>query len=367
MSYKLKKNDLFYISWILMVVHLCLANSNAANFSTALISYFCMIIFFIKIIWTGHYTLKQIIVMCFLLGVSILSVIKCKDMRFFWFALVLCASKGIEFDRVVKYSLRTTIICCFCFMALYFGGIIEGAHSVSARGTRLSFGLGHANMCSAYYAIIIVYLLYLHFEKVEFKHILLIGVGAFVVFHFTKSNTGLLVTLFSIFAFGVLKYIPLKKFNSKIMIAVLLIVIAMFTIMPLLYNNSLLWLDTAMTGRLHQANFYFNKYGISIWGNDLSFDLNKWNTDNILDLGYARMLLCNGVMYYLLVVIGYVISLVKALKKQKRNLLVFLGAMIIYIATENVATYIFMNASMLVFSNIIFYSERKELGRKYES
>ena len=43
-------------------------------------------------------------------------------------------------------------------------------------------------------------------------------------------------------------------------------------------------IDTLMTGRLHQANFYFEKYGISLLGNNVNADLNSIYTDNILDI-----------------------------------------------------------------------------------
>ncbi|RHL02374.1 hypothetical protein DW038_13180 [Agathobacter rectalis] len=358
MKIKIEKETLFYIPWIFMVIHLCVANSNAANYNIPAISYICIMLFGLKILWTKNYSLKQIIIMGVIIGMSIMSALQSKDMRFFWFALVLCASKGIDFDKVIKYTVWTTSVSCLVFIVLYYFGVINGATSVSSRGVRKSFGLGHPNMCAAYYALIIVYLLYLNYEKIKLKFIVVMLLGACIVFYETKSNTGFIVTILTIAIFCVLKYIPLRKTNTRLIISLLVLIIAIFTIMPIKYNNSLSWLDILMSGRLHQANFYFEKYGISLLGSDISYDLNKWNTDNILDLGYARMLIANGIGYYCLIVGGYIISIFRAMKLEQRKLLVLLGTMIIYIATENVATYIFMNASMLVFSKIIFKDKR---------
>ena len=350
-----------------MVIHLCVANSNAAEFSSEIIAYVSAVIFFMKIICTGKYSMKQLIFMSVLLIVSILSFMKCRDMRFLWFVLAVCAAKDVDFDKTVEYSAKTVMICCICFILLYFTGFIEGANTNSIRGTRMSFGLGHPNMCSAYYALIVVYMIYLKFSKFKIKHIVLISTGALVVYYFTKSNTGFIITLFSIGVFIVLKYIPLKKINIKVITKILLFVIVTFTLLPIIYDDSMLWLDNILTGRIHQAHFYFQKYGISLLGNDVSYDLNKWNTDNILDLGYARMLIYNGVFYYFTVVSGYIICLLDAWKKQQRNLVILLGTMIVYMATENVATYIFMNASMIYFSNIIFNEKERKVTKKYES
>ena len=122
----------------------------------------------------------------------------------------------------------------------------------------------------------------------------------------------------------------------------------------MIYNSSFIILDKMMTGRLRQANYYYIKYGISFFGSNINADLLNIYTDNILDMGYAKMLINNGVLYYLCVVIGYVVSMVKAYRNYKYNMIALMSCFIIYMFTENVATYIFMNVTMLLFSDILY-------------
>lgn len=351
---KLTKETLFYFTWILMQIHICIANSNAAVFSQPIISYISMMLFLIKILVTKTYRIKEILMILILLVGGLISVRSSGDMRVLWFGLTIIAAKGTDFDKTVKYSFLTITGCCIAFVLMSSFGVIDGARLASIRGTRLSFGLGHPNMCSAYFCLIMIHIVYLYFNKLNIKHIFGFTIGTGLIYYLTKSNTGFIVAVLSLIIILIVKYLPTKRFNSKIIVSGLIIGIVFFTVVPIIYSEYLSRLDSLMTGRLHQANYYYLKYGISFWGNDVSYDLNKWNTDNILDIGYAKLLINNVIFYYTLVVGGYIITLKKVIAERRRNLLILLGTMIIYMFTENVATYIFMNVSMLTFVQLIF-------------
>lgn len=346
-----------------MEIHICTANSDAAKFSITAVSYISIFLFLLKIA-LDKYTKREIIVIFLLLIGSILSLRASSDMRVVWFALVICASKRIDFNRIVKYSLRTMFGCCLAFFTLYFCGIIEGAYIISEKGLRLSFGLGHPNMCSAYYGLIVIQYIYIHFEQMKVRHLLLFALGALPIYLGTKSNTGLLVTILALVFVFIIKVLPAKQFNTKIIVIGLLGGITFFTFAPIFYNKSLSILDEMMTGRLHQANYYYEIYGIHIFGSDITHDLTNPNRDNILDIGIAKMLINNGIFYYTLVISGYILCLKKAIADNRKDLIALFGTMIIYLFAENVATYIFMNVSMLAFSQLIFCNEKQNYSTK---
>lgn len=355
---KFNKESFFYFAWILMEIHICTANSDAEKFSSPIISYISLLVFCLKIVLT-KYRKREIIMIVLLLIGSIVCFRTNSDMRVVWFVLVIAASKKIDFNKIVKYSLRTMIICCFVFLMLYFLRVTEGVYIVSNRGERLSFGLGHPNICSAYYGLIIIQYIYIHFEQIKVRHLLLFALGALPIYLGTKSNTGFLVTVLALIFVFIIKVLPAKQFNTKIIVIGLLGGIAFFTFAPIFYNNSLNVLDSMMTGRLHQANYYYEIYGIHIFGSDITHDLMNPNRDNILDIGIAKMLINNGIFYYTLVVGGYTICLKKAISDNRKDLLALFGTMIIYLFAENVATYIFMNVSMLAFSQLIFCNKKQ--------
>lgn len=337
-----------------MVIHICIANSNAQKYSTTIVSYIAMLLFALKIIIQKRYKLQEIIMIAFSLFWGFCSYRVADDMRVLWFAIVLCASKDIEFDKVVNYSFKAMLFCCISFMLLFKMGLIEETKVYSIRGIRHSYGLGHPNMCSAYYALLMIQYVYLHFKKIKAVHLIVLIIGSFIVYYLTKSTTGLITMLTVIMIIFALKYMPFKKMNSKIIVIGLIVGVTLFTVIPIIYDGKFTIIDTLMSGRLHQANFYYEKYGVSLFGNNINADLNSIYTDNILDMGYAKMLINNGLIYYLIVVFGYIVSMIKACESGRRDLVALFACFIVYMFTENVATYIFMNVTMLLFSDFLY-------------
>lgn len=356
MKYKGKiKTDVFYFAWAVMVAHFCVANSNFQEYSISVVSYIGMFLFASKIfIFEGRYKAKEILVIGFALILGVVASRSADDMRVLWFAIVLCASKGVDFNKVVQLSFKTMLFCCIAFVSMFVLGLSQETLVDSSRGVRHSFGLGHPNMFAAYYTLLIAQYVYLKFDKIRIGKIILLTIGSVIVFGISKGITGLITSLATIIIICVLKYFPSKKMNAKFIAIVLMITIALITIIPIIYSNRFVLLDTVMTGRLHQANFYYKKYGINLFGNNVNADLNSPYTDNILDIGYTKMLLNNGLIYYAVVVGGYMLTIFKACKDNRRDLISILGCFMLYMCTENVATYIFMNVTMLLFKDFVF-------------
>jgi hypothetical protein len=295
--------------------------------------------------------------MAFLLLTGVLVYIKSKDMRVFWFALTLCAAKGISFNKTVKFTLITMSSCCFVFIVMHFLGVLPQKSYVINSVTRYSFGLGHPNMCSAYFAMIFTMIIYLYFDKLKIYHLLSMTAISVVVYCFSKSRTGLLLSLTVVIIAAALMYIPGKKHCAYVIIAAVLLGVLAFTVLPMVYNNSMAKLNSFLSGRIEQANIYFKEYGAKLFGGHL-VELEYDNPNNILDIGYQRMLINNGAVYFILVVGGYIVSLYNAVKLKKYNLILLISSMLIYMYTENVATYIFMNVSMLIFADFIFADKK---------
>lgn len=359
---KISKTSIFYIAWIIMVIHMCVANSDLQEYGTPLISYFALLLFGIKMIIQKTYKWREIVLIIFACLWGYFSYRATDDMRVLWFVIVLSASKGINFDKAVKYNFRTMLICCICIIGICSSGIIEETVMHSVRGIRHSFGLGHPNMCAGYYTLLMIQYIYLKFNTIKIKNLGILAIGSFFVYYFTKSTTGIVTAVATLLIVCILKYFPLKKINMKVITLGLIIGIIIFTVIPIIYDNRFYFIDVLMTGRLHQANFYYKKYGISFLGNNVNADLNSIYTDNILDMGYAKMLINNGLIYYTCVVLGYVLTMKKACEQKKRNLIALISCFIVYLLTENVATYIFMNVSMLLFTDFIYGNKDKKKG-----
>ncbi|CAI3342399.1 hypothetical protein CIRMBP1294_00380 [Enterococcus cecorum] len=372
MSLKLSKNfisNIYYCAWIMMVVHLCVANSNANLYSAPFISYIAIIMFALKILLQRKFSLINLLLLPMMLFIGYECLIHTDDMRVLWFFIAILASKDIDFEKLIKLTFRTMLICCICFFTLFLLGVIDQTVVNSVRGIRQSLGLGHPNMFSAYYSILLTLGIYIKFDKLSIVKLFFLMIGSFIVYSFTKSFSGIITCMCVILIVIILKYVPLRNINSRLIIIFLLIGMTVFTLAPILFNEKLLVFDKIVTGRIHQAHFYYKKYGIDLFGNNVNKDLNSPFTDNILDIGYTKMLLNNGLIYYLIVVCGYIFSLFRSLEFKNKRMIVLMSGFIIYMFTENVATYVFMNPSMIYFSKYLFEFTGKRVkyfGKKHE-
>lgn len=357
---KNKNSYMFFIAWIIMLIHICVANSSYSDYSIKYVSYFSFAIIIFKILIT-KYKIKEIIVSLVILMFSIISSYRTSDMRTIWFAFFLIGSKNVEFDSVVKVSLRTMIVCCSVFIIMSLFGFSNISSFSNVKGLRFSFGLGHPNMASAYYCIIIILICYLKKDKIKKWNIIVLFIMEIVVFLMTKCTTGMVVGSFYLLLvlFLKLNFLKVKAVKNFIFIFLLLL-IAFFSIAPIVYNDNLSYVNTLLTGRISQSNYYINKYGINLFGSNVFSDLNSETTDNILDNGYIRILVVNGLISYIYIVFNYINILKKCLKSEKYNLFSLIAFFVVYMCAENVATYIFMNVTFLLFKTTIFKEDKNE-------
>ena len=357
---QITESNIFFIAWVIMVVHICIANSSYLSYSSKYVSYIGLIVILTKIFIT-KYTRREKIISTFILCFSIVSSYKTSDMRTVWFALFLIGAKNIDFDKCVKITFYTMLSCCIVFIIMSFFDISNIYTISDVKGIRYSFGLGHPNMASSYYSIIVSLLCYLEKDKIKIWNILVLFVLGLVMFFLTKSMTGIIICSFNLFLILLLKQNILKIELIKYSIfIVLILIILFFTIAPFAYNNKLSPINELLTGRISQSNYYINKYGVNLFGSDVFKDLTSKTTDNILDDGYIRILIVNGAGSYIFILYGYINMLIISLKKEEYNLFILIAFFVVYMCVENVATYIFMNITFLLFKTIIFKEEKSE-------
>ena len=343
----------FYIGWIMMVFHFCVANSNANTYSTSLVSYIALLFFLSKICLQKNYKSTQIVKMIITVVLGFLGYYFSKDMRTFWFSIVLVSFKDVNFDKTVKYTFITILFSCVLFILLCFMNIIPDTIKASNSNSH-SFGLGHPNMCSAYFTLLTVLYIYLRYHRITYKFLIQDCFFGILLYFFTKSTTGLITLLCILLIFLVINRSKNRLRITNIMFVILIFGIFCFTVIPIFYNDSFSILNKLLTGRLEQAHYYYAKYGIHLFGGNLIEDLTYINTTTILDIGYMKMLINNGLIYYLFVVFGCICLLRKAIQNNLNDKVVLITFFLIYMCTENVSTYIFMNVSMLLLSDFIF-------------
>ena len=219
------------------------------------------------------------------------------------------ACKGKDIRKVLKFTFWYTLAGCAVIMLLsivgIYGSIAQEAvyRTETAWGNgileiRYSFGMGHPNAFHCMMLVLTWLGIYCYYNVIKWYGYLVIGAGHLVVFYFTDSKTGILMSTITM----VLVAISLgeKTGNYIYRGGILLIVgVIAFSIYMAAYskevlnNNILYQLDSALSNRI--LNLYYNTTAHegtlstwSLWSNSRS--------TSYFDLGIVRMFYWYGII-----------------------------------------------------------------------
>lgn len=358
---------LFLLGWSLMVIHMYVAYSSLSAYSSSIVSVIALFFFLFKIIYT-KYTAKEMIICSILMLIGILTIRPSQDMRVFWFALVIMAAKNVDLEKVIRITYRLTLICCSLFFISYLLKIsVDEIIHLEDGKIRHGFGFGHPNTLQAYVLYIVTMMIYVNYTKLKRWVIVLLFLITFFVYSFTDSRTGIVITTVFLITAWLIRFSSLKLTTKKGLIAVSYIYISVFSILPTIYykymNPVFSLLNTLLTKRITQAAYFYGEYGIKFFGfRPIELTYNKRYI--YLDMGYESMYIIQGFIYFIIIVGSMLLLLHRYAKEENDKRMLILFSFVLFLGPENMATYIFLNISMLFISELIFVSKPSEEVKK---
>lgn len=343
----------FYIGWIIMLVNICLFYSST-TFNLSFLTPIALCCFMLKIIFTKRYKLIELLICFLLLLVGLFSYIKSQDNRVLWLSIVIFSLKNIDIEKIIRLTFYIMLGLVICFILLFLIGITS--QPITNKGG-MAFGLGHPNNCHCYFAILSSLFIYINFNNIKIKkYIILLNIANIILFVFTLSRSGVMV--FASSSLFLLLILFFKKYSNMIsIIYVICIFIAIITLILLIFfyntNPIISLFNDLLSNRLIQANFYKSYYGIHPFGQYLGL-LHVPSPKAYLDIGYAKILINNGFVPFIIIFLSYISLAIKFIKNNYLDKLYLIIVFITYLCIENVATFIFMNISFLWFSELIF-------------
>ena len=169
-------------------------------------------LFGLKVLLT-KYSKKEWSIIVLLGVVGVISYMCMGDEWFIRIAMMIISSKGISLEKVIRYAFWVSLAGTLIIMGLSFAGI--GGMLVDVRDygrggieSRWCFGFNHANNVhgTLWYVISLGLLSFL--RKVKWYHGVLLTIGNIIMFFFTISRTGFIVTELVILAAVIYVYYP---------------------------------------------------------------------------------------------------------------------------------------------------------------
>lgn len=264
---------------------------------------------------------------------------------FFWF---LAAGFQVNIRDIIKTLFKAQMFSVIIVVICSATGLIESVDTVRI-GTgelRRSFGFSHPNYLAVKIFQLCMMYVYLVANRLSLKHIIGILFVNYVNYRITDSNTMWSLTfvliVFLVLYICVMKKTYLLSYMSEFILRILkyiCFVIGGVSIYYALNPNRVYNLgidqESTLMSRLTQMGLYYNRYGITLFGQPLYYHNNVSASNQYaglytLDNAYIYLLLGFGICTFVIIMGLFVGTLYKAVKEKAYLVLILLVTYLIY-------------------------------------
>ena len=301
---------------------------------------------------TTRYSKKEFVWVALLLILALTNYQYSGNTRAIYNALMVCSLKDVDLKKVLKVSFYSIVFIILLLGTLAVFGITgivsvtenfgrgDMSSDFSAAETRFYMGYIHPNTWAHAMFTAMLLGVVAFWEKIDWKGILVLALVNYLAYELAASRTSFICgCLLCLSVFGA-KYIS-KLWESWVTkIAILASVVAAWAIIftaRVDFEDNLRWelIDWKLfTGRIVQAKAYLESCGLSMFGRSIPDQLDN---GYILDMGYMRMLLENGIVIYVLMFVVTVGILIYALRQKRNDIVIVIACISLYGIYENLS------------------------------
>ncbi len=277
--------------------------------------------------------------------------------------VMIFAAKSTDIRKVIKCIFYITLVVSLATIVLSILGIGGLAVDVKDYGrggieARWCLGFGHANNLHGTVWYLVTLFIFLYFEKLNWKHYLLLSILNIGLFFLTVSKAGVAVTQLVIIAACILKYVPLIQ-TKKWLYFLGLLPIGLFSAISIISvsinwseHKILLFLDKVLTGRINLAYQHANvkDWHLFLPGGQIG----------VVDNGWVTIFYNYGYIIGILMIVFYIFLVYASWKKERGIWLISAVSAMLYTFMES--TYMLNDAYLL--ANIGFIVAMIYMGEK---
>ncbi len=373
---KITRDRLFLIAFDIFLVGILLNSTKYNVISPAIkaihvIQVFGAILAIFKILLDVIYIFKNKIkfkinylyLLFFILTLIIFYVTKSKNLVYF--VIFILASKGVEFNSILRSALRTIVVVFIFVLSSCFFGIIEDLTVDRGVLIRHSYGWNSPNCFILNVFEMSTIYLYLRRKNLKLINFIIPTIALLGAYYVTNSRMGLLAGLLLIGIFFLLKYTKISILYEKLkylIYAIPTVLLVVFLALTLAYEKYELYdLDARLTGRLFFSNLAIEEYKIKPFGNNIKFvgqqleeEYTEGRNYNYVDNSYLKTLLHYGVIFTIYLILFLYLLNKHAYKKKDYYLLSILIVSELYCFFDSWLLGIEFNPFLLLLSNYIY-------------
>lgn len=287
------------------------------------------VLFCIKVITTQYSKKEWIAIAIAGILVSISYLVNDKD-EVVRAAVFVISCKNIDVKKILKVVLGITLAGSVILFVLAASGTF-GAMTMTAnfgRGsfpgiveTRYCFGMGHPNAFQCMMYMMTVLCLYIYVDKMKWYHFVLLLLINVMTYHYTDSNTAMLVIGATIIGAAIMKYVPILKNLKWIywLSAAFVLALVIFSAVGSYTGREtqfMYGLDQVLNGRFQYAHAIENAR-VENW----TLFSNRLNTE-FFDQGFIRLFYWYGIIPGIMYVLANLYLIYQSYKKRDYMLLI---------------------------------------------
>lgn len=350
-----KKNFIFLVALFFEVLAMLISittlpymvDNDACNLVLKILRYIGYLIVTIKI-FLDDYTTKEICLIIIIIMLLLLNSISVGGNAVLCLFLFVIGMKGIDFNKVARSMLVWFLIGLIVTIAASQIGVIENWSYNSAGRERVSLGYFYPSHATSTIFYCVCLLCFVLGNKLKLWHVFLIEVFNIWQYKATDARAGTLMMLFVPIMFYLFKYIR-GDINKKPIVKLFVLafpVSALFSFFTAIFYNGqglLLKLNSLISNRLYLANRALQEYGITLFGERIDWIGNggvghiKRSLEgeyNYVDCSYIKIMFDYGIVICAIVVVGFTIASIVAVKKNNKYLLLALSFVAVYSIIE---------------------------------
>lgn len=343
------------ISSYIFIAIFCLCKGFALDQSDKIyiiISAISLIFICTKILFS-EFTKKEVIIYSCLIVLSGVIFLFSKRLTIILSVLLILSSKDMKPESIFKTIFYTRLFSFLCMIFLSSLEIIPSNNILFYRDgeelSRKAFGYSHPNeAASQLFLIVTSGILFLKNKKMKNIACLISIVPCFLLYKVTYSRSSILVT--SMFIIVELITINIKFFNKilkkfSVFIGVLPIVITAFFA---IFYGKVEFLDKInelLTGRVYYVDLICKSLNPRLFGISNDVISNELNFDN----SYIKILYYDGIVLFLVYIIGFIYFIKNAIAKNKFEFISFALIFAFYGISEGYLNNAIINFSLLLY------------------
>ena len=287
--------------------------------------------------------------------------------------LFIIAAKNIKFNDIIKYDFKLRILFTAIVVLLYILNLTEDYYMYREDGTiRSSMGFAHPNTFGIYVFLICAEFIYLNYEKITWKHYLVLFIATILLSYFTDSRASVITIILLILGVFLCQKTKNKIIENKIVKNLMLYLFIILTIvsfiMCIFYNPENKVLNTInemLTGRINLINEILKEERIRLFGKNLELvgeeeAQEKGIEARVLDNTFIKIILQDGLLNYICIAIMLYIAIRQSLKEKNYIYGIIMTIYIIRGLTGNGLYSLHTNTFLIYISNAIYMYNKKE-------